>query len=155
MRGKLPLVLAGVVLVCVALGLGALPRLRRERLALIRLQNHIESAAAPDEPVLTDDRWLALAMRWTGSRAVTPPISVVGRDHGVEAFTRGRESLLVIRPQDPLVRSLRAAGYTLKSQTTDAAGTAWDVTGDGSGMCGHAGVRIFFVLPPAQATPQP
>jgi hypothetical protein len=153
MKRKLPLVLAVLVLACVALGLGAFPRVRRERVALMRLQNHVERAAAPDEPVLTDDRWLALAMRWAGSRAASHDVRIVHSNHGVEALTLGREAVLVARPQDALVHSLEAAGYRLTPETSDTPGASWDVAGDGSALCGHAEVRIFFLLPPGDATP--
>jgi hypothetical protein len=145
MKRNLPLVLAVVVLACVAMGVAALPHLRRERVSLVRLQNHIERAAAPDEPVITDDHWLALAIRWVGSRTASHPVSVVRGDRPLKALSPGGEAVLVAQPGDALVRSLQARGYTL---TPDSEGTSWDEAGDGSALCGHAGVRIFFVLPP-------
>jgi hypothetical protein len=148
MRRTLPLVLAVLILAWVALGLVALPHLRRERLALTRLQNHMERAAAPDEPVLTDDRWLALAMRWLGSRAASHPVSLVRGEGDVDALLHGREGVLVARPEDALLQWLQAAGYRL-TPDTDAA--SWDEAGEGSALCGHASVRIFFVLPPRAA----
>ena len=144
-KRNLPLVLAVVLLCCVAVGIAALPWLRRERQMLIRLQHHIERAAAPDEPVLVDDRWLGWAVRWAGSRGSMPGVDVVRADRGPNKALPSREVVLVARPDDALVHSLRAAGYRL---TPDASATTWDETGDGSGLCGHAAVRIYFVLPP-------
>ena len=145
-ESKLPVVLAALFLGCVAVGLWALPRLRAERKTLIYLQNHIELAAAPGEPVLVDDRWLGLAIRWVGSRAATHPVAVVRGDRLERAEFPAGEAILVARPDDTLVRQLRAAGYRV---TPEAAGAVpWDAASDGSAMCGRAAVRIFFVLPP-------
>ena len=146
---KLPVVLAALFLGCLALGLWALPRLRAERKTLIYLQNHVELASAPGEPVLVDDRWLGFAMRWVGSRAATHPVAVVRGDRLERAEFPAGEAVLIARPTDALVRQLQAAGYRV---TAEAAGAVpWDETGDGSGLCGRAAVRIFFVLPPGSA----
>jgi hypothetical protein len=139
-------VLAALFLGCLALGLWALPRLRAERKTLIYLQNHVELAAAPGEPVLVEDRWLGLAMRWVGSRAATHPVAVVRGDRLERA---PGEAVLIARPTDALVRQLREAGYRVTPEATGA--IPWDETGDGSGLCGRASVRIFFVLPPGSA----
>jgi hypothetical protein len=143
-ESKLPLVLAVVLLGCVALVVAGLPRLRREHKAMIFLQNHIELAAAPDEPVLVDDRCLGFVLRRIGSRLAGHPVVVV-RAPGGDGLP-DLEVVLVARPDDPLLRALRTAGYQV---TQDASGdTPWDPAGDGAGMCGRAAVRIFFVLPP-------
>jgi hypothetical protein len=147
MKRNLPLVLAVLLLVCVGLGTAALPCLLRERVALVRLQNHIERAAAPDEPVLLDDRWLGWAIRGAGSREATHRLTIVRGDYGLDAALPGREVVLVAHPGDALVSWLRADGYTVMPDTSES---SWDEAGDGSGLCGHAGVRIYFVLP---ATP--
>ena len=148
-ESKLPVVLAALFLGCVAVGLWALPWLRAERKTLIYLQNHIELAAAPGEPVLVDDRWLGLALRWVGPRAATHPVAVVRSDRLERAEFPAGEAVLVARPDDALVRQLRAAGYRV---TPEAAGAVpWDAASDGSAMCGRAAVRIFFVLPPDSA----
>jgi len=145
MKRNLPLMLAVLLLVSVVLGTAALPRLRRERVALVRLQNHIERAAAPDEPVLVDDRRLGWAIRWAGSREATHRLTMVRGDRGLDAALPGREVVLVARPGDALVSRLRAAGYSV---TPDTSESSWDQAGDGSALWGHAGVRIYFVLPP-------
>ena len=151
MKRNLPLVLAVLVLTGVAVGTASLPRLRRERLALVRLQGHMERSAAPDEPLLTDDRWLALGMRWVGLRMPGHAVSLAITVRDVENLPPGREAVLVARPQDALLRSLQSGGYTLTPETPDGLGVSWDETGDGTALCGHAGVRIFFVLPPGSA----
>ena len=88
-------------------------------------------------------------MRWVGSRAATHPVAVVRGDRLERAEFPAGEAVLIARPDDPLLRSLRAAGYRL---TPEAAGVVpWDEAGDGSGLCGRAAVRIFFVLPPGSA----
>jgi len=148
-ESKLPVVLAALFLGCLALGLWALPRLRAEHKTLIYLQNHVELAAAPGETVLVDDRWLGLGLRWMGSRAATHQVTVVRGDRLEKIEFPAGEAVLVARPDDALVRQLQAAGYRV---TVEAAGAVpWDKTGDGSGLCGRAAVRIFFVLPPGSA----
>jgi hypothetical protein len=143
-ESKLPVILALVLLGCVALALAGLPWLRREHEALIYLQNHVELAAAPGEPVLVDDRCLGFALGKIGSRLADHPEAVF-----TAAGVRGlgdQEAVLVARPGDPLLVSLRATGYRV---TPDASGDVpWDPTADGSALCGRAAVRIFFVLPP-------
>ena len=46
----------------------------------------------------------------------------------------------------------RASRELVWSMVSDASAYArwgpWDASGDGSGLCGRAAVRIFFVLPP-------
>jgi hypothetical protein len=142
-ESKLPLVLAVVLLACVGLALAGLPRLRREHQALIFLQNHVELAAAPGETVLVDDRCLRFLLGRVGSRLAGHPVAVTAA--GVRGLGSG-EAVLVARPDDPLLGSLRAAGYRVTSDASDD--VPWDPTGDGSGLCGRGAVRIFFVLPP-------
>jgi len=148
-ESKLPVVLAALFLGCLALGLWALPRLRAEHKTLIYLQNHVELAAAPGETVLVDDRWLGLGLRWMGSRAATHQVTVVRGDRLEKIEFPAGEAVLVARPDDALVRQLRAAGYRVTPEATGV--VPWDASGDGSGLCGRAAVRIFFVLPPDSA----
>ena len=149
-ESKLPVVLAALFLGCLALGLWALPRLRAEHKTLIYLQNHVELAAAPGETVLVDDRWLGLAMRWVGSRAATHPVAVVRGDRLERAEFPAGEAVLVARPDDALLHQLRVAGYRVTPEAP-VGDVPWDAAGDGTGLCGRAAVRIFFVLPPGSA----
>jgi hypothetical protein len=142
-EGKLPVVLAVALLGCVALVLAGLPWLRHQHKALLYLQNHVELAAAPGETVLVDDRCLGFMLGRMGSRMAGHPVTVV-----TSTTARGPgdgEAVLIARPDDPLLGSLRAKGYRV---LPDASGDVpWDPAGDGSGLCGRAAVRIFFVLP--------
>jgi hypothetical protein len=94
-----------------------------------------------------DDRWLRFAMRWVGSRAATHPVAVVRGDRLERAEFPAGEAVLVARPDDALLHQLRVAGYRVTPEAP-VGDVPWDAAGDGSGMCGRAAVRIFFVLPP-------
>jgi hypothetical protein len=135
------------------LGLGAwggYREAREQRYELKVLREAVEAAAAPGELAVVDDRLLGWALGQGGGGLLKPNLLVVGVDASPSSLLQHlsanrREMVLVATPDDRLVRSLDAAGFSVAQEV---GWVTWDPGGTGRGLLGRSRVRIFFVVAP-------
>jgi hypothetical protein len=123
---------------------------RTLRYELKVLRDTAEAAAAPGELVVVDDRLLGWALGRGGGGLMKPNLLVVSAGAPPSSLlehlsANRREMVLVARPDDPLVRALDAAGFSVAQEV---GWVPWDPGERGRGLLGRSRVRIFFVVAP-------
>lgn len=127
-----------------AVVLACRPALQREHHRLVLLRNQIEAAAAPDEPILVTDPLLARYLRWKGSAALRRQLyeSQDGRWPG-SLPDQPQEVIVVAAEADPLLSTLRANGYILTPDISQALSIE---RGNGFQLAGRGVNRIYFAV---------
>jgi hypothetical protein len=153
-RFKLQKWLLSSVLACFVLaGLGWAGRreFRSQKYALKMMREAVEASTAPGEMVVVDDRLLGWALR-RGSDGVLRQSVVSVAETGSAASllaklreTNRREMVVVATPDDGLVKSLDAAGFTVAQEV---GWVPWDVSGRGRSLLGRGRKRIYFAVAP-------
>ncbi len=143
--------LLGLVLI-VTTAVALVPAVRRERGRLLILRNLIEQAAAPDETVLIESRWLDGYLRWKGSPALRQHLVYVhGNQLPGEVLTPPQEVLVVATEGSSLLSGLRSYGFVL---TPDATQQHWNANGHAVVVPFGGAVQIYFAAPPSAAPSQ-
>jgi hypothetical protein len=144
-------VVSALLLGVLGLGVwGGYREAKQQRYELKVLREAVEAAAAPGELVVVDDRWLGWALGRGGGGLLKPNLLVVGEDAPARSLLshsspNRREMVLLARPDDPLVKALDAAGFSVAQEV---GWVPWDPGGTGHGLLGRSQVRIFFVVAP-------
>ncbi len=123
---------------------------KKQRYELKVLRETAEAAAAPGELVVVDDRLLGWALGRGGGGLLKPNLLVVDAETPASSLLNHlsasrREMVLLARPDDRLVESLDAAGFSVAQEV---GWVPWDPGATGRGLLGRSRVRIFFVVAP-------
>lgn len=125
-----------VLLLLIAVGVEAARSARQQRWALVILMFRIDAAAAPDEAVVLDDRWLAFEIRHGAPAGLQVPLVVLQKPE--DALRGEGEVVLVTTETDPALARLRSEGY----------GVLVDTMAVPSDLYAGRRVMVFFVTRP-------
>ena len=146
-------VLLGVTAVGAALGRGLYREAARQRNSLKQMRDAVEGASAPGEVVAVDDALLGWALRRGSDGVLRQSVwTVRERESAASVLAQlrkanRREMVLVATPDDRLVQSLDAAGFTVAQEV---GWVPWDLSGSGRALLGRGKMRIYFVVAPRE-----
>jgi hypothetical protein len=141
--------------ICAGVGWGGLRVYGSQRRALRAVRNAVEGAAAPGEAVVVDDRLLGWALRRGHDGVLRDSVWTVSEDVSAASLldrlakVNRREIVVVATPDDRLIRSLDAAGFTVAQEV---GWVPWDLSGRGWSLLGRGRKRIYFAVVPASAS---
>jgi hypothetical protein len=143
-------VIVGLMLCAIAV-YGGRRIYKNQRYALKVMREGVEASTAPGEAVVVDDKLLAWALRRGSDGVLKDSVWTVPENVSAASLldrlakTGRREMVVVATPDDGLIHSLDAAGFTVAQEV---GWVPWDVGGTGRSLLGRGKKRIYFAVAP-------
>jgi hypothetical protein len=147
-------VVAVAFAICAGFGWAGRRVYKSQKSALKAMREAVEASMAPGEAVVVDDRLLAWALRRGSDGVLKDSVWAVAEDVPAASLldrlakTNRREMVVVATPEDGLVRSLDAAGFTVAQEV---GWVSWDVSDKGWSLLGRGRKRIYFAVAPVSS----